>query len=154
MKQAQKKPEQNPREITNKAALAAEQKARVDALNERTEDDIVKEKLAKARHFKPEECLFCNHTAASLEESLAHMTREHSFFIPDLDFCTDVEGLIKYLGQKIGVGGVCLFCLKEFSNAEGRLSSLCPLLPESHLFPQTYLFLALSKAGLFWLGFA
>lgn len=105
--------------MTTKAALAAEQKARADALNERTEDDIVKEKLSKAKHFKLEECLFCSRASASLEENLAHMTGEHSFFVPDLEFCTDLEGLIKYLGQKIGVGGVCLFCLKEFSNAEG-----------------------------------
>lgn len=39
-----------------------------------------------------------------------HMTVAHSFFIPDIEFLVDVEGLIQYLGEKISIGNVCLYC--------------------------------------------
>jgi pre-60S factor REI1 len=39
-----------------------------------------------------------------------HMAHEHSFFVPDLEYLSDLEGLVKYLGEKVSVGNVCLFC--------------------------------------------
>jgi pre-60S factor REI1 len=38
-----------------------------------------------------------------------------SFFIPSIDYLTDVAGLMDYLGQKITVGYTCLYCNKEFA---------------------------------------
>lgn len=46
-----------------------------------------------------EECLFCSHTSASMEKNVTHMTVKHSFFIPDVEFLTDLEGLLTYLGE-------------------------------------------------------
>ena len=43
------------------------------------------------------------------------MSGEHSFFIPDLEYLTDPTGLIAYLGEKIAVGNVCIYC-----NGKGR----------------------------------
>ncbi|XP_067650651.1 cytoplasmic 60S subunit biogenesis factor ZNF622-like isoform X2 [Haliotis asinina] len=57
-----------------------------------------------------EECLFCSRVSSSLEENVGHMTQKHSFFIPDIEYMVDMEGLITYLGEKIGVGHVCLWC--------------------------------------------
>ncbi|ELU13958.1 hypothetical protein CAPTEDRAFT_174182 [Capitella teleta] len=57
-----------------------------------------------------EECLFCSFISRTLEKNVNHMTREHSFFIPDIEFLTDLEGLIVYLGQKVGEGHICLWC--------------------------------------------
>lgn len=45
-----------------------------------------------------EECLFCSFLSQSLEQNIEHMRRAHSFFIPDIEFLTDLEGLISYLG--------------------------------------------------------
>ncbi|CAL8277256.1 unnamed protein product [Lota lota] len=61
------------------------------------------------------DCLFCPHHSRSLLRNVAHMTREHSFFIPDLDFLVDLRGLVQYLGEKVGAGNVCLWC-----NEKGR----------------------------------
>lgn len=58
----------------------------------------------------PNECLFCGRQSASLAESLDHMAAEHSFFVPDLDYCVDLPGLIAYLGEKIAVWTRCLWC--------------------------------------------
>ncbi|KAL5007591.1 hypothetical protein ScPMuIL_016397 [Solemya velum] len=57
-----------------------------------------------------EECLFCSMVSSSLEQSVHHMSLKHSFFIPDAEYLTDLEGLITYLGEKVGVGHLCLWC--------------------------------------------
>uniref|UniRef100_A0A8C0DQ76 Cytoplasmic 60S subunit biogenesis factor ZNF622 n=1 Tax=Balaenoptera musculus TaxID=9771 RepID=A0A8C0DQ76_BALMU len=56
------------------------------------------------------DCLFCPHHSSSLTKNVAHMTKVHSFFIPDVEYLSDLKGLIKYLGEKVGVGKVCLWC--------------------------------------------
>ncbi|KAK9538404.1 hypothetical protein VZT92_003575 [Zoarces viviparus] len=61
------------------------------------------------------DCLFCFHHSKSLVKNIAHMTKVHSFFIPDVEFLIDVGGLVRYLGEKVGAGNVCLWC-----NEKGR----------------------------------
>lgn len=56
------------------------------------------------------DCLFCLHHSSSLMKNVAHMTKVHSFFIPDIEYLSDLKGLIKYLGEKVGVGKICLWC--------------------------------------------
>ncbi|XP_019806682.1 cytoplasmic 60S subunit biogenesis factor ZNF622 [Tursiops truncatus] len=56
------------------------------------------------------DCLFCPHHSSSLTKNVAHMTKVHSFFIPDVEYLSDLKGLIKYLGEKVGVGKICLWC--------------------------------------------
>lgn len=45
------------------------------------------------------DCLFCSHHSSSLMKNVAHMTKVHSFFIPDIEYLSDIKGLIKYLGK-------------------------------------------------------
>ena len=54
-------------------------------------------------------CLFCAVKSASVEANLEHMT-SHGFFIPDTEYCKDPEGLLNYLGMKVGCGGLCTLC--------------------------------------------
>lgn len=56
------------------------------------------------------DCLFCTHQSDDLVENLKHMSVAHSFFIPDAEYCTDIEGLIYYLGEKVANYFICLFC--------------------------------------------
>ncbi|KAM9254415.1 cytoplasmic 60S subunit biogenesis factor ZNF622 isoform 2-T2 [Dugong dugon] len=56
------------------------------------------------------ECLFCSHHSSSLMKNVAHMTKVHSFFIPDIEYLSDLKGLIRYLGEKVGIGKICLWC--------------------------------------------
>ncbi len=55
-------------------------------------------------------CLFCWSDNASVEASLKHMLEFHSFFIPDVEFCDDLVGLLEYLHAKIIEGRMCLYC--------------------------------------------
>lgn len=49
-------------------------------------------------------CLFCLHHSSNLLKNLHHMTEAHTFFIPDVEYCVDIEGLLRYLGEKITQG--------------------------------------------------
>lgn len=69
------------------------------------EDDDIEEDTLEVT-----DCLFCPHHSVSLEENLKHMTRSHSFFIPDLDYVVDLKGLVTYLCEKVGMGNMCLYC--------------------------------------------
>lgn len=77
---------------------------------------MIDEKIAVApEHLSSSHCLFCFFEAEALEDNLVHMSQVHSFFIPDADYLVDISGLITYLGEKIAVGNVCIFC-----NDKGR----------------------------------
>ncbi|KAI9321795.1 C2H2 type zinc-finger-domain-containing protein [Dichotomocladium elegans] len=83
-----------------------------------TEEEInakIDEKISQSRRLEETECLFCNHNADTFDEVMQHMTIKHSFFIPDIEYLVDLKGLIKYLGEKISIGNVCLYC-----NGKGR----------------------------------
>ena len=67
------------------------------------------------------ECLFCPNFEDDMEANLVHMSKAHGFFIPDLEYLTDLEGLIEYLGEKVGVGNFCTYCNekgKQFYSVE------------------------------------
>jgi pre-60S factor REI1 len=76
---------------------------------------IVKEKMLHTKPLTMEDCLFCAHSSDSFEINLKHMAEIHSFFIPDVEYLVDLRGLIRYLGEKVGVGHMCLYC-----NGKGR----------------------------------
>ncbi|KAJ7647464.1 C2H2 type zinc-finger-domain-containing protein [Roridomyces roridus] len=79
-------------------------------------DQTIDEKIAAARaRLSPLSCLFCPHTSALFEDNLTHMSTIHSFFIPDAEYLVDLQGLISYLGEKIAVGNLCIYC-----NGKGR----------------------------------
>uniref|UniRef100_A0A7S4IFI7 C2H2-type domain-containing protein n=2 Tax=Vannella robusta TaxID=1487602 RepID=A0A7S4IFI7_9EUKA len=46
------------------------------------------------------------------------MAKEHGLYIPDLDYVSDLGGLVGYLGEKVGTGNACLYCNKIFRDAE------------------------------------
>src|SRR5258708_32612666 len=77
----------------------------------------IEERLAAARNrMGLTSCLFCSAPkSASLEDNLEHMARIHGFFIPDAEYLIDLPGLLTYLGEKVAIGNVCLYC-----NGKGR----------------------------------
>ncbi|KAJ3018684.1 hypothetical protein HKX48_002727 [Thoreauomyces humboldtii] len=71
---------------------------------------IMERKAAATPRLTELDCLFCAQKCQTFENSLSHMARAHSFFIPDVEFLVDLKGLIAYLGEKIAVAHVCLYC--------------------------------------------
>lgn len=60
--------------------------------------------------IKVQDCLFCGHHSRSMIKNLRHMSKEHSFFVPDIEYCIDIKGLLLYLGEKVSQGFMCLWC--------------------------------------------
>ncbi|KAJ3838707.1 cytoplasmic protein [Lentinula raphanica] len=85
-------------------------------------NQTIDEKIAAARsRLSSAHCLFCPSELSDLQANLLHMASIHSFFIPDADYLVDAEGLIGYLGEKIAVGNLCIFCnekSREFRTLE------------------------------------
>lgn len=84
-----------------------------------SDSDIEARIAASRRRINPSDCLFCNHRSANAESNLEHMSRAHSFFVPDQDLMVDLSGLLAYLGEKVAIGNLCLFCPnggKEFGS--------------------------------------
>lgn len=55
-------------------------------------------------------CLFCPYESDTVEGKCEHMAQAHSFFIPDMEYVSNLDGLVKFLGVKVGAYHVCLWC--------------------------------------------
>ncbi|KAH6914133.1 cytoplasmic protein [Coprinopsis sp. MPI-PUGE-AT-0042] len=102
-------------DITNTDSSAPEPSAAPQAIEPTNEEEeierSIEEKIAAARaRLSNLDCLFCGYKSSAFEDNLTHMSITHSFFIPDADYLIDIQGLITYLGEKIAVGNVCIFC--------------------------------------------
>ncbi|PCH43710.1 cytoplasmic protein [Wolfiporia cocos MD-104 SS10] len=87
-----------------------------DSASEEQVNQTIDEKIAAARaRLSTSQCLFCSSTSSTLDANLEHMLLAHSFFIPDTEYLVDLPGLLTYLGEKIAVGNVCIYC-----NGRGR----------------------------------
>ncbi|EIW68690.1 hypothetical protein TREMEDRAFT_74139 [Tremella mesenterica DSM 1558] len=76
-----------------------------------SDDDDLQGKLATARRgIRPSDCLFCPKRFQTVTSALSHMSHFHSFFIPRQEDLVDLPGLLSYLGEKIVIGNLCLYC--------------------------------------------
>ena len=75
-----------------------------EEVEEEEEEEVVSEPLDTT------ECLFCPHVSHDMETNMKHMSKEHGFFVPDLEYLTDLSGLMGYLAEKVGVWNMCLYC--------------------------------------------
>ena len=79
-----------------------------------TEEQYMQWRADNAIQLQPGDSLFDQHSEESLELNLEYMGITHGFFVPFVDQCSDVAGLVEYLGQKVSIGCVCLWCNKAF----------------------------------------
>ena len=69
--------------------------------------------LAKSQEnpeIDPKQCLFDQHKSKSLKENVHYMQQKYGFFLPDKEYCVDLEGLLGYCHEKIKLGHYCLYC--------------------------------------------
>lgn len=63
---------------------------------------------------EPNISIFDNTEHESVEACLEYMEKNFSFYIPDKQYLTDLPGFLTYLNEKVKIGGLCLFCQKQF----------------------------------------
>lgn len=55
-------------------------------------------------------CLFCPQAKSNKEEIAEHMKFHHGFSLPDKKRLVDEDGMLNYLGLKVGAGHCCIYC--------------------------------------------
>jgi len=66
------------------------------------------------------ECLFCPIITDNVDSLVKHLGVQHSFFINDIEYCVDIEGLLRFLGELIKIQFRCIRC----SNSKGSYNTL------------------------------
>jgi len=82
---------------------------------EEEEEDQEEFNVNECRDIPSTECLFCGKTFDTPDLCYTHM-KEHNFYFVYEDKLVDREGLMKYFGEKVGVGNCCLLCSKQFQS--------------------------------------
>lgn len=104
---------------SNRGKIAEEDEEDEEDEEEDDEEGIEARISAARRGIRPSDCLFCTSKSSDVKANVAHMASQHSFFIPDQDILVDLTGLLAYLGEKVLIGNLCLFCPnggKEFAD--------------------------------------
>lgn len=81
-------------------------------------DEITEEEML-SKVIPSNVCLFCDKKNNNIENNLKHMNTYHGFFIPENQYLIDCDGIMEYLGFKVGAGATCLWCAKEFKTVHG-----------------------------------
>ncbi|RUS26082.1 C2H2 type zinc-finger-domain-containing protein [Jimgerdemannia flammicorona] len=74
------------------------------------DDDATKETSQSDPVLVINGCLFCGYASSDIDSNVHHMIVKHSFFIPDAEYLSDKEGLLKYLSHKLTIDHACLWC--------------------------------------------
>ncbi|XP_049848761.1 zinc finger protein 622-like isoform X2 [Schistocerca gregaria] len=74
------------------------------------DEDIYEYRKENFPKLALEDCLFCRLKFKSLDLNVEHMEYEHGFYIPYRECLIDLEGLIRYLDEKVAIGLICLQC--------------------------------------------
>ncbi|KAK6040632.1 hypothetical protein COOONC_21863 [Cooperia oncophora] len=93
----------NPQEPTSSPAEKPDE-------NMETEEDEEEDDSSSGWAIPITSCLFCPQTTSSKEEAGEHMRFQHGFALPDRKYLVDEDGMLKYLGLKVGAGRCCIFC--------------------------------------------
>ncbi|XP_046382892.1 zinc finger protein 622 [Ischnura elegans] len=104
-----------PREFVNRQDARRRMDSDISTDSEIEEVDSDEWEEISGEAIPVNDCLFCNHHSCNVEKNLKHMTLVHSFFVPDVEYVVDMDGLLTYLGEKVGEGFMCLWC-----NTRGR----------------------------------
>ncbi|XP_011862422.1 PREDICTED: zinc finger protein 622 [Vollenhovia emeryi] len=83
--------------------------------------------------FKCYDCLFCYYRVTmDLESIMKHMVEMHSFFVPDLEYCVDLGGLLEYLAEKICTEFQCIWCNESGRRMQSREAVKMHMIEKGH----------------------
>jgi pre-60S factor REI1 len=79
------------------------------------DDDVIEEEdEEEPPEINPCQSLFDNHISSTPQDNLLYLQSHYSFYLPDSEYCIDLEGFLGYCNEKIRWGNICLYCQKTF----------------------------------------
>ncbi|KAE8657842.1 ZNF622 protein [Hibiscus syriacus] len=101
--------EVDPEELVGKASISLNQlNVTEHGAGDQMEED--EEEEEEDEELDPCCCLMCDLEHDTIESCMVHMHKLHGFFIPDVEYLKDPEGLLTYLGLKVKKDFMCLYC--------------------------------------------
>jgi len=138
-----------PKAMFEKLQLIAQERADSAAHDSRKMDHIKKEKrqseqkvekpkekdLEKEEEFSIDddalmapvdmkECFMDGKLSEDFASNLEYMHKNFGFFVPDMKYVSDLEGLYKYCAKKVTAGRMCLFCDRPFVSARAVIQHM------------------------------
>jgi pre-60S factor REI1 len=88
-------------------------------MNDNDDENSKSEEEEEEEDFEVDLCrsIFDSNLAEDVDESLSYMAKKYGFFIPDVEYVSDLNGLVEYLHEKVGLGHTCLYCNKVYRSA-------------------------------------
>lgn len=117
--QAKKEHKRKPMYAKREEAVQDDNEENTDMDREEEEEEV--EEMAEEEEqpeINPCQSLFDSHISKSPEANLEYMANKYSFYLPDSEYCIDLEGLLGYCSEKIRIGNICLYCQKMFKSGE------------------------------------
>lgn len=114
-------------------ALDSETASKVDTETVEEGDEIDRElqkRLARSKPIPPNCCFITGKEFKTIEENAEHLWKSYGLFIPEKEYLVDLAGLMTYLGEKVGLGNMCLYCGFEGRSLE---SIRAHMLAKSHI---------------------
>lgn len=56
------------------------------------------------------QCIYCSFNSSTIDDNLFHMLNNHGLYIPEREFLTNIEGLIRYLSDLVVIDKECIKC--------------------------------------------
>ena len=99
-----------PRRGERSGEAEAEDEEGKDGEEEEEEDEDEDEELPP---LGANVSIFDDKVFDTVEECVQYMKTRFGFYVPDTEYLQDLEGFLCYLGEKVKLGGVCLYCQKQ-----------------------------------------
>lgn len=73
-------------------------------------DQVLQHKIANMVKIPVNISFMDGHVSDSVEANVDYLERKYGLYVPERKFLTDLEGLVEYLNEKVGLGNCCLSC--------------------------------------------
>lgn len=95
-----------------------EEEAVLQEMNDEMIDMELERRFREGGAFSETDCPFDGTSHESVEDNLNYMSKNFGFKLPYIEQLTNVEGLLRYMGQKVGIGYACVACGRVFGSVD------------------------------------
>jgi pre-60S factor REI1 len=99
--------------LDNVVKLALDQEVLDEEMQEGNEEGEEEEDYGPPPVLGANISIFDDKEFETIDECMEYMKEKFGFFIPDQEYLIDRDGLLEYLGEKVKLGGLCLYCQKQ-----------------------------------------